>query len=134
MAKSEVWRTVILSSLCELIILTVVAIILMIFFPAYLIYILLGVICVLILYFSIKYLIYKPVFNKPARELRDDLIAQEGVAVTDLAPRGQVKLRNEVWSARTISGTILYGTKVKVVELDGIQLIVEPLQKLNGRA
>jgi membrane-bound serine protease (ClpP class) len=134
MVDSNIWRTVFLSSICEIIIIVVIAVFLMAFYPALILYILLGTTGILVLYFAIKYRIYKPIFSKPSREPRDDLIGQEGVTITDLAPRGQVKLRNEVWSARSTSGNILQGIKVKVLELDGIQLIVEPLEESDRRS
>jgi membrane-bound ClpP family serine protease len=134
MAKSDIWRTVILSSICELIVIVVVAIFLIVFFPAYFPYVILGTIGLLVIYFSIKYRIYKPIFSKPSMEPRDEIVGQEGITMTDLAPRGQVKLRNEVWSGRSTSGTIPKGIKIKVIELDGIQLIVQPLQEADRRS
>lgn len=134
MANSDIWRTVIISSLCEIIVIGVITIFLIVFFPTYFIIILLGAIGVLVLYFVVKYRIYKPIFSKPSIEPRDEVVGQEGVTITDLAPRGQVKLRNEIWSARSDLGTIRSGTKVKVIELDGIQLIVQILQEADRRS
>ncbi len=133
MAKSELWRTVLISSICELVIIGVATIFLALIYPVYFLYILLGAIGVTILYFYVKYRIYKPVFNKPILQPRDEIIGQVGVSITDLAPRGQIKLRNEIWSGRSDSGTIRQGTKVKVINMDGIQIIVEPLQDSERR-
>jgi len=133
MAKSELWRTVLISSICELVIIGVATIFLALIYPVYFLYILLGAIGVAILYFYVKYHIYKPVFSQPIRQPRDEIIGQVGVSITDLAPRGQIKLRNETWSGRSDSGTIRQGTKVKVINMDGIQIIVEPLQDSERR-
>jgi membrane protein implicated in regulation of membrane protease activity len=133
MSKSDLWYSVIVSSICEFVVVGVIAIVLILFYPAYFPYILLGAIGGVILYVYMKYRIYKPVYNQPIRQPRDDIIGQVGVAIQDLAPRGQIKLRNEVWSGRSDSGTIREGTKVKVVDMDGIQIIVQPLQDSERR-
>jgi membrane protein implicated in regulation of membrane protease activity len=133
MSKSELWYSVLVSSICELIVIGVIAFVLILFYLAYFLYILLGAIGVVILYLSVKHHIYKPLFIKPTQQPRDEIIGQVGVVITDLAPRGQIKLRNEIWSGRSDSGTIRQGMKVKVVNMDGIQLIVQPLQDSERR-
>ncbi len=48
-----------------------------------------------------------------------------GVAETDLAPEGKVLVRGEIWSARA-DGSISKGTRVRVKEVQGLTLLVEP--------
>ncbi|HUY00712.1 MAG TPA: NfeD family protein [Candidatus Deferrimicrobium sp.] len=131
MFNSELWRTIILTSLCEFSVIIIVAVVLIVFYPALTLYIILGAIGVVALYVWMKYRIYKPIVNRPSTEIQDELIGKIGLAITDLNPRGQVKMRNEVWSARTASGFIPYGTKIEVIEMEGIQLVVQPIPKLN---
>jgi membrane protein implicated in regulation of membrane protease activity len=133
MGKSDLWYTIIVSSICELVVICVVAVALILFYPAYFPYVLLGAGGVVIVYFYMKHRIYKPLYSKPIQQPRDEIIGQIGVALTDLTPRGQIKLRNETWSGRSDSGTISKGTKVKVVNMDGIQIIVQPLEDLDRR-
>jgi len=48
----------------------------------------------------------------------------EGVAETDLNPKGAVRLRGETWTAESMSGPLEAGTPVHVVEVDGLHLRV----------
>lgn len=52
-----------------------------------------------------------------------------GMAIEDLAPAGQVKIRGEIWQAVSRSGEIAAGQKVKVTAREGIKLVVEKWQE-----
>jgi len=72
------------------------------------------------------------VFILPAQRIRvrtgqSMLIGQVGVVRTDLAPRGNVQVGGELWSAKVMEGeeNIPAGTRVKVVQVEGIQLRVQ---------
>jgi membrane-bound serine protease (ClpP class) len=56
----------------------------------------------------------------------DQLYGEEGVALTDLAPRGEVRVGGEHWSARAAHDSIRAGTVVRVVGRDGLKLLVVP--------
>jgi membrane-bound ClpP family serine protease len=54
-------------------------------------------------------------------------VGTRGVAKTDLAPSGVVRVVSEEWTARSARGGIIAeGTAVRVVSQDGLTLIVEP--------
>ena len=58
---------------------------------------------------------------------RESLIGEEGEAVVDVAPDGVVLLRGARWRARTNRATpISAGAPIRVVEVDGLILEVEP--------
>jgi membrane-bound ClpP family serine protease len=48
----------------------------------------------------------------------------EGVAVSDLAPEGIVRVRGEQWSAASVNGTVRSGTRVQVLRRAGVHLEV----------
>lgn len=48
----------------------------------------------------------------------------DGVALTDLAPDGQVRAAGEVWSARSAEGAIKSGESVEIVQREGLRLVV----------
>ena len=48
----------------------------------------------------------------------------EGVAVTDLAPEGIVRVRGEQWSALSVNGTVRAGSRVQVLRAAGVRLEV----------
>jgi membrane-bound serine protease (ClpP class) len=53
------------------------------------------------------------------------LIGQRAVAIADCRPKGQVRLRGEIWEARCAAGAAA-GDAVVVTDRDGLTLIVEP--------
>jgi membrane-bound serine protease (ClpP class) len=57
---------------------------------------------------------------------RETMIGQEGVAREDIAPEGQIEINGEIWMARARGETIDAGNRVKVLEVDGLVLLVEP--------
>jgi membrane-bound serine protease (ClpP class) len=56
----------------------------------------------------------------------ESLVGRVGTARTDLAPRGQVQLGGELWTAELIEaeGALSAGEPVKVVAVDGLRLLV----------
>ncbi|MDA8102777.1 MAG: NfeD family protein [Nitrospiraceae bacterium] len=58
---------------------------------------------------------------------REQLWTRTGVALTDLAPVGTVRIAGEIWSAEAADGdSIRAGTEVVVIEVDGLHLKVSP--------
>jgi membrane-bound serine protease (ClpP class) len=55
----------------------------------------------------------------------EDLVGRTAVAVSALAPEGQVKLLGELWSARC-SQPVATGTRVVVRSVDALVLEVDP--------
>lgn len=62
----------------------------------------------------------------PAASGLERLVGQEGSVVRDLDPEGIVQVAFEEWTAVAVSGTVPRGERVKVVEVDGLRLKVEP--------
>ncbi|HZD01741.1 MAG TPA: nodulation protein NfeD [Actinomycetes bacterium] len=54
----------------------------------------------------------------------DQLYGEEGVALTALDPRGEVRVGHERWSAEAVGGRIGSGTNVRVVGRSGLKLMV----------
>lgn len=60
---------------------------------------------------------------------REGLIGEEGVAEVTVDPDGVVRVRDALWRARTNRATpIAAGEPLRVVEIDGLLLEVEPLE------
>lgn len=57
------------------------------------------------------------------------LVGREGVATSELAPTGTVRVDSEVWSAEAESGTIRAGERVMVVGVTGVTLRVARSQQ-----
>jgi membrane-bound serine protease (ClpP class) len=56
------------------------------------------------------------------------LVGQLGVALSELDPIGQVRAGKETWTAVTRGGTVPAGASVRVLEVSGVRLIVEPAE------
>jgi membrane-bound serine protease (ClpP class) len=54
----------------------------------------------------------------------DHLYGEEGIALTDLAPRGEVRVGHEHWSAESVQGALSAGTVIRVVGRSGLRLTV----------
>ncbi len=133
MIDKKLWKYILFTAILEIAIIIIVTIVLIAYYPAITVWIILGAIAVTAVYLWISYYIYRPVFGHRAVEPQDELIGNLGKTITDLKPRGQVKIKNEVWSARSDVGFLAAGTKIKVVEMEGIQLVVQPLERVEGR-
>jgi membrane-bound serine protease (ClpP class) len=65
----------------------------------------------------------------------DRLYGEEGVALTDLAPRGEVRVGREHWSAESAQGAIGAGTAIRVIGRSGLRLtVVADPTRLGGDA
>ncbi|HEX5441980.1 MAG TPA: NfeD family protein [Ktedonobacterales bacterium] len=60
----------------------------------------------------------------PSRSGREALLGKEGVAISDLTPRGTVRAAGEDWSAVADIGPIQAGEAVEVIGVEGITLRV----------
>jgi len=56
----------------------------------------------------------------------EGMVGELGVAVDDLDPEGRVRARRENWSAESADPPIAKGSNVRVVEVRGLRLLVEP--------
>jgi membrane-bound serine protease (ClpP class) len=56
----------------------------------------------------------------------ETLIGRNAVVISSCRPRGQVRLNGEIWAARCDAGAMDDET-VRVIGLDGLTLIVEPV-------
>ncbi len=58
------------------------------------------------------------------------MIGLVGLAKTDLRPEGQIFVRGELWRARS-QAPVLRGERIRVVDIDGLELLVEPLTAVS---
>lgn len=59
------------------------------------------------------------------------IIGKKGIVIQDINNTlgvGQIKISNEVWSAKTEDETTLEkGTEIKIINIDGVKAVVEPV-------
>jgi membrane-bound serine protease (ClpP class) len=67
--------------------------------------------------------------RRPVITGQESLQGKIGLAVTDLAPAGQVQAAGELWTAEAVEGTgeIRKGEQVKIVRVEGLRLKVKKL-------
>jgi membrane-bound serine protease (ClpP class) len=66
-----------------------------------------------------------PIRRRRAITGPESLIGKIGVAVTDLKPKGEVRVEGIVWRARALSGEVLAGESIKVKAIEELALVVE---------
>jgi membrane-bound serine protease (ClpP class) len=62
------------------------------------------------------------------------MIGKTGTAVTDLKPKGEVRVMGEIWRAESLSGDIAKGEQVSVKALNGLVVMVEKVQEQKVQA
>lgn len=60
---------------------------------------------------------------------KEALIGATGIAITDLKPKGEVRVLGEFWQATTKDIPITNGDQIEVVDMEGMFLIVKPVQQ-----
>lgn len=59
------------------------------------------------------------------------IIGKKGIVIQDINNTlgvGQIKISNEIWSAKTEDETTLEkGTEIKIINIDGVKAVVEPV-------
>jgi membrane-bound serine protease (ClpP class) len=88
-------------------------------------------IIILIIALIIIWMIYKAAQAKLSKIKtgKEALIGSVGVAVTDLNPKGEIRVLGEFWQAAAKEGEINNGEKVEVVGMDGMFLIVKTVKE-----
>jgi membrane-bound serine protease (ClpP class) len=56
----------------------------------------------------------------------EQLIGKPGIAISELAPRGEVKIEGQIWKAETLGEHVKQGESVEVVSREGLILRVKP--------
>ncbi len=59
----------------------------------------------------------------------ESMIGKRGIAITDLNPKGEVRVAGEIWHAKSELGDIPKGEQVTIKALDGLVVIVEKIQE-----
>jgi membrane protein implicated in regulation of membrane protease activity len=78
---------------------------------------------------SILFFFLWPAYDKHNTDVYT-LIGRQASAATDLCPRGRVRLRGQTWPARAepLSSPIPAGSRVEILDREGLVLIVRPLK------
>ena len=60
---------------------------------------------------------------------KEALIGAQGVATSELNPKGEIRVMGEFWEATAKDKTIAAGQAVEVVSLEGVYLVVKPVEQ-----
>jgi membrane-bound serine protease (ClpP class) len=71
--------------------------------------------------------------HKKAVSGKEELIGAKGVVKTPLEPFGHIFILGELWRGKAVSGTIAKDTEVRVIDKEGLTLIVEPLEGVREK-
>jgi membrane-bound serine protease (ClpP class) len=67
--------------------------------------------------------------HKRIKTGKEALIGATGIAITDLKPKGEVRVLGEFWQATSKDIPITNGDPIEVVDMEGMFLIVRPSQQ-----
>jgi len=80
-----------------------------------------------VIMFLIAWRIYV-VYQRNAYVGPESLLGKTGIVVEDLDPEGMIEVEGELWKARVVgSARVLRGTRVRIIDYNGLTLIVEPV-------
>lgn len=86
-----------------------------------------GLIALMVVWLAVSVIIYRigsrALRQKPLEKL-PDMVGSQGRVVSPLAPEGLIRIKGELWMAKSASGKMNLGDKVAVVEQDGLRLVV----------
>ncbi len=85
--------------------------------------IIVAIIVGIIFYFGVKAQFRRVKTGKEA------LIGAKGIATSDLKPKGEVRVMGEFWGATVKDGEIATGQAVEVVGMEGMFLVVKPIEQ-----
>ena len=57
----------------------------------------------------------------------EGIIGEKGIAISDLNPKGEIKVHGEYWVAESVGGEVRQGDEIEVIELDNLKLKVKKL-------
>lgn len=60
---------------------------------------------------------------------KEALIGSKGIATTDIKPKGEIRVMGEFWEATAKDATIAAGQAVEVVSMEGVYLVVKPVEQ-----
>lgn len=66
---------------------------------------------------------------KSAKTGKEALIGSKGIAITDINPRGEIRVMSEFWQAIAQDPPIVAGQEVLVVSMDGMTLVVKRVEQ-----
>jgi membrane-bound serine protease (ClpP class) len=74
------------------------------------------------------YRFLRPAYETKVKSGSEALVGKKGIAQSDLAPEGYIKIHLELWRAVTESSgqVIASGTEVEVVRAEGMKVVVRP--------
>jgi membrane protein implicated in regulation of membrane protease activity len=58
----------------------------------------------------------------------DEMMGKEGVIIESLTPDGRIRVKDEIWNARSTE-PMMEGERGRIVGFDGLTLIIEPIRK-----
>lgn len=80
---------------------------------------------------AFAFIVYKVAQTKKVKVKTgaETLIGAVGYAVTDLKPKGHIRVLGEFWQARCLNGEIMKGEEVKVLGIEGLTLLVKRVEE-----
>ncbi len=86
-----------------------------------------AAVIILSLFLLVMLYVFLPQLKRPQTG-KEEITGLMGTTLTGLNPHGQIKVKGEIWNARSLEGRIEKGCKVKIVDMEGLELLVEKIE------
>jgi membrane-bound serine protease (ClpP class) len=85
---------------------------------------------ILVIAILAAWMLYKGLAAKGAKIKtgKESLVGAKGIAVTDLKPKGEIRVMGEFWQATAKDKWITNGERVEVIDMEGMFLVVKPAE------
>ncbi len=86
-----------------------------------------GLIALMVAWLAWSVIVYRigsRALRRKPLDILPDMVGSRGEVVSPLVPDGLVRIKNELWMAKSARGKINTGEEVAVVEQDGLKLVV----------
>ena len=87
--------------------------------PAYIMILIVAGFCYYVMFKSMR---------ASAKTGMEAMMGQEGLVVEDIDPEGKIEFKNDIWTATAGGKRIVKGEKVKILDAEGLVLMVEDLR------
>ncbi|HEV3310378.1 MAG TPA: NfeD family protein [Chloroflexota bacterium] len=78
------------------------------------------------------FVLQRRMMRVPVENGTEAMIGTIGIALTVIERDGQLRVGNEIWSARTGHGVIRPGEPIRIVGIDGLRALVVPVDSTAG--
>ncbi|MFC1974159.1 NfeD family protein [Chloroflexota bacterium] len=87
--------------------------------------VIIGILITIAVWAMLTYRPIKRVMEKKALSPTEEMVGRRGTALTEMAPKGLVRIEGETWEAVSSNADIAAGDEISVLQVNGLKLTVQ---------